>query len=38
MEYIEAKILESTLESQVSWSDTYDEIVDHQFNLPYTSK
>jgi hypothetical protein len=38
VEHTRAKILVSTLECQVSWRDTNDEVVDHDCNLSYTSK
>ena len=31
-------MLVSALERQVSWGDTNDEVVDHQFNLGYATK
>ena len=34
----QAKILVSALERQVSWLDTYGEVLNHQYNIAYTSK
>ena len=37
IEYMHAKILESTLECQVSWGDTNDVVFDLKCNLGYAS-
>ena len=36
IEHTQAKILVSPRERQVSWGDTYDEVVNHKCNLAYT--
>ena len=38
IEHTRAKILVSALERQVSWGDTYGEVVYHQCNLAYATK